>query len=125
MDANDIVVKDAEDSRSLSLISKMEIPFASYSKQASLNNLRSQLNKEKLSAFMDHIDKLIETSIQEGNFSCIVSNDMLEDYCSTEEEAFDDALIQYVVQYLRSLGYKVKYEELIYSDISNLIEINW
>ena len=115
-----------DESNSISIgMRKLAVPSAGYAKDQSLRSLRTQVDADKLQGFIEYINNQIETSTQEGNFSCIISNDALEDFCSTEEEAFDDALIQYVVQYLRSIGYKVKYEELIYSDISNLIEITW
>ena len=91
----------------------------------SLQNLMSQVDKVKLHTCLTRIRDVINTGIEEGCFSCIISNDMLEDLFSTEEESFDDALIQYVVHFLQLAGYKVKYDELIYNDISNLIEISW
>lgn len=91
----------------------------------SLQSLMSQVDKVKLHTCLTRIRDVINTSIEEGCFSCIISNDMLEDLFSTEEESFDDALIQYVVHFLKLAGYKVKYDELIYNDISNLIEISW
>lgn len=91
----------------------------------SLNSLREQLDRNKVEQALKRVKDIIQTSASEGSFSCMISNDTLEDLFTTEEECFDDALIQYVVHFLRRFGYKVKYDELIYSDISNIIEISW
>lgn len=91
----------------------------------SLNSLREQLDHTKVEQALKRVKDIIQTSASEGSFSCMISNDVLEDLFTTEEECFDDALIQYVVHFLRRFGYKVKYDELIYSDISNIIEISW
>lgn len=103
----------------------VDIVKADVARMNSLQSLMNQVDKAKLYVCLTRIRDLINTGIEEGCFSCIVSNDMLEDLFSTEDESFDDALIQYVVHFLKLAGYKVKYDELIYNDISNLIEISW
>lgn len=103
----------------------IDIVKADVARMNSLQSLMNQVDKAKLCVCLTRIKDLINTGIEEGCFSCIVSNDLLEDLFSTEDESFDDALIQYVVHFLKLAGYKVKYDELIYNDISNLIEISW
>lgn len=102
------------------------IPTKDKVHKLALSTLVEQCDLEKLSTALTRIKEGIDSSIDEGAFSCIISNDILEDlFTANNEEAFDDTLVLAVVKILRELGYKVKYMELIYSDISNLLEISW
>lgn len=102
-----------------------EIYDAKQSQLKSVSNLERQVDETALNTAINRINDAIQVATDEGSFSCMISNDILEDLFLSDEEAFDDTLIQCVVGKLRIAGYKVKYDELIYSDISNIIEISW
>lgn len=101
------------------------LPLASKAKDITLNALCQMVPQQKLEEACRRITDLIMKSAEQGCSSCIVSNDTLEDLFSANDEEFDIELVECVLAHLKLCGYKVKYDELIYGDISNLMEIKW
>lgn len=94
--------------------------------EQSLDNLYKMINKEKLESATQKIDSLINEKSKEGLFQCIITNDVLEDlFLDENEQCFDDTILLYIINSLRLNGFEVKYEEIIYDNTSNLIEISW
>lgn len=98
---------------------------ASASGFETIANLLHHIGEDKAKEVMKPITELIDTSIEEGSFSCVIRNDMIEDLFSLDSNSFDDTILQWVINTLRSLGYKVSENELVYGDPSNYIEISW
>lgn len=101
------------------------IPEASRAKDVTLQALYDMVPKQKLEEACKRISDLIMQNAAQGCSSCIVGNDTIEDLFSANDEEFDIELIECIVVFLKRAGYKVKYDELIYGDISNLMEIKW
>lgn len=92
---------------------------------ATLTNLKNLIGEEKVKEVVKPITDLIEVSMEEGSFSCIITNNMIEELFSLDSNSFDDTILQFVINMLRELGYKVSDNELVYGDPSNYIEISW
>lgn len=102
------------------------IDTADTSSRISLTRLMEQCDVQELETAISRILLKIKECREEGNFTCIISNDILEEIFTERDcEAFNEYLITAVVAILRKKGYIVKYEDLMYSDISNIMEINW
>lgn len=91
-----------------------------------LLKLQSTLDIEKIDNVFTKISNLINQSIEDKKFYIILDNEFIDEFfVSTEEEALDEDLIEFTVNYLKREGYTVNYDEILYNDFKSIIEIHW